>query len=114
MWALPPWWMTLGLGKNLVWMITCGHYDRAWIFAKGCIVTNEHMKKALEWFGVVTAIAYSLLVASNTGWEVLGFALLFISAIAIGLWAFLCKHYGMLILQFFYATAGIIGVLRWL
>ena len=106
--------MTLGLGENLVWMITCGHYDRAWIFAKGYIVTNEHMKKALEWFGVVTAIAYSLLVASNTGWEVLGFALLFISAIAIGLWAFLCKHYGMLILQFFYATARIIGVLRWL
>ena len=30
-------------------------------------------KKALEWFGVATAIIYSLLVASNTGYEVLGF-----------------------------------------
>ena len=72
------------------------------------------LKKILEWFGVFTAIAYSLLVASNTGYEVFGFSLLFISAISIGLWAFFCKHYGILVLQFFYATAGIIGVIRWL
>ncbi|MAD28660.1 MAG: hypothetical protein CMP00_03230 [Woeseiaceae bacterium] len=70
-------------------------------------------KKVLEWFGVITAIAYSMLVASNTGNEVLGFTLLFISAVAIGVWAFLCRHYGILLLQFFYATAGIIGVVRW-
>ena len=50
------------------------------------------IKKILEWFGVITAIIYSLLVASNTGYEVLGFTLLCISALAIGLWALLCKH----------------------
>ena len=72
------------------------------------------LKKILEWLGVFTAIAYSLLVASNTGYEVFGFSLLFISAISIGLWAFFCKHYGILVLQFFYAAAGIIGVVRWL
>ena len=55
-----------------------------------------------------------MLVASNTGNEVLGFSLLFISAIAIGVWAFSFKHYGMLFLQFFYATAGVMGVIRWL
>ena len=71
------------------------------------------LKKTLEWFGVITAIAYSLLVASNIGYEVLGFSLLFISAIAIGLWAIACKHYGILLLQFFYGSAGIIGVVRW-
>jgi hypothetical protein len=71
-------------------------------------------KKILEWFGVLTAIAYSLLVASNTGYEVLGFSLLFISAISIGLWAFFFKHYGILLLQFFYAAAGVIGIIRWL
>lgn len=74
---------------------------------------NNLMTKALEWFGVITAIIYSLLVASNTGYEVLGFTLLFISALAIGAWALLCKHYGILLLQFFYASAGIIGVWRW-
>jgi len=51
---------------------------------------------------VVTAIIYSLLVASNTGYEVLGFSLLLISALAIGIWALLCKR------------VGIIGVWRWL
>ena len=72
------------------------------------------LKKILEWFGVLTAIAYSLLVASNTGHEALGFSLLFISAISIGIWALFYKHYGILLLQFFYAAAGIIGVVRWL
>ena len=43
----------------------------------------------LEWFGVLTAIAYSLFVASNIGLEFLGFILLFVSAISIGLWAYL-------------------------
>ena len=71
------------------------------------------MKKLLEWFGVFTAIVYAILVASNTGNEVLGFSLLFISAISIGLWAFVCKHYGILLLQFFYASAGLVGVWRW-
>ena len=36
--------------------------------------------QSLEWFGVLTAIVYSLLVASNTGLEFLGFALLLVSA----------------------------------
>jgi hypothetical protein len=55
-----------------------------------------------------------MLVASNTGNEVLAFTLLFISAISIGVWAFSFRHYGMLLLQFFYGTAGLIGVIRWL
>ncbi len=69
--------------------------------------------QSLEWFGVLTAILYSLLVASNAGLEFLGFALLVISAFSIGLWAYLGGHRGILLLQFFYATAGIIGMLRW-
>ncbi len=70
-------------------------------------------QKLLEWFGVITAIVYSLLVASNTGYEFLGFALLLISAFSIGLWAWLGRHMGLLLLQFFYAAAGIIGMVRW-
>ena len=45
--------------------------------------------QSLEWLGVLTAIAYSLFVASNTGLEFFGFALLLISAFSIGLWAYL-------------------------
>jgi hypothetical protein len=68
--------------------------------------------KLFEWLGVATAIAYSLLVASNTGLEFIGFTLLLISSLLIGVWAYLGKHRGILFLQFFYATAGVIGMLR--
>ena len=69
--------------------------------------------KVLEWFGVITAIAYSLFVASNVGLEFVGFVLLFISAISIGAWAYLGGHRGILLLQLFYAVAGLIGMVRW-
>ena len=69
--------------------------------------------KLLEWLGVTTAIIYSLLVALNIGAEFIGFTLLLISAILIGLWAYFGKHRGILLLQIFYATAGIIGMFRW-
>ena len=69
--------------------------------------------RVFEWLGVVTAIAYSLLVASNTGLEFIGFSLLLLSSFLIGVWAFFGKHRGILFLQFFYATAGIIGMIRW-
>ena len=69
--------------------------------------------KILEWSGVATAIVYSLIVAMNIDLEFIGFALLFISAILIGLWAYFGKHKGIFFLQLFYATAGIIGMVRW-
>ena len=69
--------------------------------------------KILEWSGVATAIVYSLIVAMNIDLEFIGFALLLISSILIGLWAYFGKHKGILFLQLFYATAGIIGMVRW-
>ena len=70
-------------------------------------------RKILEWGGVFLAIIYSLLVAFNIGAEFLGFTLLLFSAILIGLWAYLGGDKGILFLQFFYASAGIIGMIRW-
>tara|TARA_B100000287_G_scaffold291117_1_gene274473 strand:+ start:169 stop:390 length:222 start_codon:yes stop_codon:yes gene_type:complete len=70
--------------------------------------------KFLEWAGVITAILYSLFVALNIGLEFLGFSLLFISALLIGMWAYKLKYKGIMLLQVFYATAGIIGMIRWL
>ena len=70
-------------------------------------------EKILEWSGVITAIIYSLLVALNIGAEFFGFTLLLTSAILIGLWAFIGKHNGILLLQLFYASAGVIGMIRW-
>jgi hypothetical protein len=56
---------------------------------------------------------YSLFVALNIGLEFLGFSLLFISALLIGIWAYRLNHKGILLLQVFYASAGIIGMYRW-
>ena len=69
--------------------------------------------KIFEWAGVITAIMYSLFVAMIIGIEFFGFCLLLISAILIGIWAYRGGHRGILFLQFFYATAGIIGMFRW-
>ena len=71
------------------------------------------MIRFLEWAGVITAILYSLFVALNTGLEFFGFSLLFISALLIGIWAYRLKYKGILLLQIFYASAGIIGMYRW-
>jgi len=80
---------------------------------KSEIVNNIMKNKTLEWFGVVTAIMYSMFVAFNIGLEFTGFLLLLVSAFSIGYWAYLGRHKGILFLQFFYATAGIIGMVRW-
>jgi len=77
-------------------------------------VDKKYFKNALEWFGSYNCHSLFIIVASNTGHEVIGFTLLFISAIAIGFWAFLCRHHGIFLLQYFYATTGIISVVRWL
>lgn len=77
------------------------------------IMKSVSLKNVFEWLGVATAIIYSLLVASNTGLEFLGFSLLLLSSGLIGVWAYMGKHRGILLLQVFYATAGIIGMIRW-
>jgi hypothetical protein len=69
--------------------------------------------KIFEWAGVIAAILYSLFVALNIGIEFVGFSLLLMSAILIGIWSYREKHKGILFLQFFYATAGLIGMIRW-
>ncbi|MDA9678510.1 hypothetical protein N9T44_02510 [Candidatus Pelagibacter sp.] len=77
---------------------------------KSSKLTNN---KIFEWLGVMTAILYSIFVALNIGIEFYGFFLLLMSAILIGIWAYRGDHMGILFLQFFYATAGIIGMVRW-
>ena len=69
--------------------------------------------RLLEWSGVLTAILYSFLVAMNIGAEFIGFFLLLVSATLIGIWAYFCRHHGILLLQVFYACSGIIGMIRW-
>jgi|TARA_B110000902_G_scaffold194324_1_gene220229 hypothetical protein len=66
-----------------------------------------------EWTGSTLAIIYALLIASNTGNEILGFSLLLISASLFAAWAVIDKRWAFLLLQLFYAASAIIGLIRW-
>jgi hypothetical protein len=61
----------------------------------------------------VLAMIYALLIASNTGNEILGFTLLFISASLFAAWAVIDHRWTFLLLQVFYAASAIIGLIRW-
>jgi hypothetical protein len=63
--------------------------------------------------GSVLAMIYALLIASNTGNEILGFSLLLISALLFAAWGYLDKRWAFFALQFFYAVSAIIGLVRW-
>jgi hypothetical protein len=63
--------------------------------------------------GSALAIVYALLLASNTGNEVLGFSLLLISAGLFAIWAYIDKRWAFLLLQFFYVASALIGLVRW-
>lgn len=76
-------------------------------------MSKRQMTTIFEVTGSALAIAYALLVASNTGNEILGFALLLISSGLFALWAVVDKRWAFLILQFFYALSAIIGLIRW-
>ena len=66
-----------------------------------------------EVVGSALAIAYALLIASNTGYELLGFTLLLVSALMFAAWGYIDRRWAFLALQFFYATSAIIGLIRW-
>ena len=76
-------------------------------------MTKNKWITVFETTGSVLAIAYAMLIASNTGNEILGFSLLLISAMLFAGWAIVDKRWAFLVLQFFYIASAIIGLIRW-
>lgn len=74
---------------------------------------NQRLITIFEFIGSALAIVYALLIASNTGNEILGFTLLLASALMFAGWAIIDKRWAFLTLQFFYAASAIIGLVRW-
>lgn len=74
---------------------------------------NRGWTTVFEVTGSVSAMAYALLIASNTGNEILGFSLLLISALLFAAWGWLDRRWTFLLLQAFYAGSAIIGLVRW-
>lgn len=68
--------------------------------------------KTCEIAGSALAVAYALLIASNSGNEIAGFALLLVSSCLFAAWAVTDKRWAFLALQFFYAASAIIGLVR--
>ena len=75
--------------------------------------SKRKLTSIFEITGSILAIVYALLVASNTGNEVLGFSLLLSSAGLFALWAVIDRRWAFLMLQFFYAISAVIGLIRW-
>lgn len=76
-------------------------------------MNKEKLITVFEVSGSVLAMIYALLIASNTGNEILGFTLLLISALLFAAWGYIDKRWAFLALQFFYAASAIIGLVRW-
>ena len=66
-----------------------------------------------EWTGSALGIVYALLIASNTGNEILAFVLLLVSASLFAAWAAIDRRWAFLSLQMFYAGSAILGFIRW-
>lgn len=76
-------------------------------------INKKKLITIFETSGSVLAMIYALLIASNTGNEILGFSLLLLSAILFAVWGFIDKRWAFFALQFFYATSAVIGLVRW-
>jgi hypothetical protein len=76
-------------------------------------MTNSKRTTYFEVTGSALAIVYALLVASNTGNELLGFSLLLVSSGLFTAWAVIDRRWAFLSLQFFYAVSAVIGLIRW-
>jgi len=76
-------------------------------------MTRENWIRVFETLGSGLAIIYALLIALNIGQEVLGFSLLLASALLFAGWGLIDRKWAFLLLQVFYITSAIIGLIRW-
>ena len=74
---------------------------------------KRRLTSVFEITGSVSAMVYAVLIASNTGNEVTGFALLLLSATLFAGWAVIDRRWTFLMLQAFYGASAILGLIRW-
>ena len=78
-------------------------------------ITRDHRKltSLFEVIGSILAMVYAMSIAMNIGAEMLGFSLLLVSSALFAGWLILDRRWTFLLLQVFYATSAIIGLMRW-
>ncbi len=74
---------------------------------------RRRLTTLFEVAGSVLAMAYALLIAANIGAETIGFAMLLVSSGLFAAWAWIDQRWTFLILQMFYASSAVIGLIRW-
>ena len=76
------------------------------------VIDRQRWIQIFELLGSALAIVYALLIALNIGQEMLGFALLLVSALLFAGWGIVDRRWAFFTLQLFYITSAIIGLLR--
>ena len=71
------------------------------------------MDKSLEWGGAILSIAYSLLISTNTGYEVLSFICFLLAALLLFTLAVRKRMWGWTTMQAFYIATGAYGIYAW-
>ncbi|MEM7207919.1 MAG: hypothetical protein AAF434_08860 [Pseudomonadota bacterium] len=79
----------------------------------GASLDTRTVTTLCEVSGSILAMVYAMLIASNTGNETIGFSLLLISSGLFAGWAIVDQRWTFLLLQFFYASSAVIGLVRW-
>lgn len=69
--------------------------------------------KTLEWGGAILSIAYSLLIASNSGYEALSFVFFLLAALLLFTLAVRKRMWGWTTMQTFYIVTGAYGIYAW-
>ena len=74
---------------------------------------RRKLTSVFEIIGSLLAMIYAMSIALNIGAEMLGFSLLLVSSGLFAAWAVLDRRWTFLLLQAFYVTSAIIGLVRW-
>lgn len=74
---------------------------------------TKNLNTALEWGGAILSIAYSVLIASNTGFEVLSFVFFLLVALLLFTLAIRKRMWGWTTMQSFYIVTGAYGIWSW-
>lgn len=74
---------------------------------------RRKLTSVFEIIGSLLAMVYAMSIALNIGAEMLGFSLLLVSSGLFAAWAILDRRWTFLLLQAFYVTSAIIGLIRW-
>ncbi len=71
------------------------------------------VNNSLEWGGAIFSIAYSILISSNTGAEVLSFVFWMLAAFLLFSLAIRKRMWGWTLMQGFYIATGAYGIYAW-